>query len=98
MEDVRILQRKRQQEDDVGENRKDDKQSFDNNDKSGELPRTLKFNHYTALNALRVKVLEEALMLNFSHSERNHLQKTQTKGRTVISIRTTNILQKNALR
>ncbi|WVY94050.1 hypothetical protein V8G54_033138 [Vigna mungo] len=61
MEDMRISQRKRQQEADVCGGRKDGKRPFDNNDKSGELPRTFKFDHFTVLNAPRAKVLEEAL-------------------------------------
>ncbi|XP_017428539.1 uncharacterized protein LOC108336576 [Vigna angularis] len=61
MEEMRISQRKRQQEADVGGGRRDDKQPFDNNDKSTELPRTFKFNHYTTLSAPRAKVLEEAI-------------------------------------
>ncbi|WVZ20065.1 hypothetical protein V8G54_007387 [Vigna mungo] len=55
MEEMRISQRKRQQEADVGGSRKDDKRRFDNNDKNGDLPRTFKFNHYTTLNAPRAK-------------------------------------------
>ncbi|XP_047169208.1 uncharacterized protein LOC124837789 [Vigna umbellata] len=61
MEEMRISQRKRQQEADVGESRMDGKRPFDNNDKSGELPRTFKFNHYTTINAPTTKVLEESL-------------------------------------
>ncbi|XP_014524062.1 uncharacterized protein LOC106780299 [Vigna radiata var. radiata] len=61
MEEMRISQRKRQQEADVGGGRKDGKRLFGNSDKSGELPRTFKFNHFTALNAPREKVLKEAL-------------------------------------
>ncbi|XP_014506181.1 uncharacterized protein LOC106765928 [Vigna radiata var. radiata] len=61
MEDMRISQRKRQREADVGGGRKDDKRPFGNNDKSGELPRTFKFDHFTTLNAPRAKVLEQAL-------------------------------------
>ncbi|XP_017413262.1 uncharacterized protein LOC108324847 [Vigna angularis] len=61
MEEMRLSQRKRQREADVSESRRDDKRPFDSNDKSGELPRTFKFHHYTTLNAPRAKVLEEAL-------------------------------------
>ncbi|XP_017413243.1 uncharacterized protein LOC108324826 [Vigna angularis] len=61
MEEMRLSQRKRQQEADVGGSRKDGKQPFDNNDKNRELPRPFKFHHYTTLNAPRAKVLEEAL-------------------------------------
>ncbi|KOM31234.1 hypothetical protein LR48_Vigan01g078900 [Vigna angularis] len=41
---------------------------------------------------------KKPLTLNFSHSERNQLLKTQTRGRTVISIRIVAIPQRNALR
>ncbi|XP_014492626.1 uncharacterized protein LOC106755041 [Vigna radiata var. radiata] len=61
MEEMQISQRKRQQEVDEGGRRKDNKRPFGNNDKSGDLPRTFKFNHYTALNTPRAKVFEEAL-------------------------------------
>ncbi|XP_052728545.1 uncharacterized protein LOC128195325 [Vigna angularis] len=61
MEDLRISQRKQQQETEASGGRKDGKRPFDNNGKSGEFSRTFKFNHYTPLNTPRAKVLEEAL-------------------------------------
>ncbi|XP_017410223.2 uncharacterized protein LOC108322592 [Vigna angularis] len=61
MEEMRLSQRKRQQEADVGRSRKDGKRPLDNNDKNRELPRPFKFHHYTTLNAPRAKVLEEDL-------------------------------------
>ncbi|XP_014524405.1 uncharacterized protein LOC106780622 [Vigna radiata var. radiata] len=66
MEDMRILQRKKQQEVSTSGNQKEGKQLFNSSDKSGgtfhkDFIRTPRYNHYTALKAPEVKVLEEAL-------------------------------------
>ncbi|XP_017428934.2 uncharacterized protein LOC108337007 [Vigna angularis] len=66
MEDMRISQRKKQQEVSAGGNKKESRQSFNNNDRNGDtfhkdFVRTPMYNHYTPLNAPRVKVLEETL-------------------------------------
>ncbi|XP_017408192.1 uncharacterized protein LOC108321059 [Vigna angularis] len=60
MEEMRLSQKKRQQEGDTGGSGKDGKRPFGNNDKNREFPRPFKFHHYTTLNAPRAKVLEEA--------------------------------------
>ncbi|XP_014503358.1 uncharacterized protein LOC106763706 [Vigna radiata var. radiata] len=66
MEDMRISQRRQQHEFEAGGKRKDNKQTFNNHDKSkdfshSDFVRTPRFNHYTTFNAPRAKVLEEAL-------------------------------------
>ncbi|XP_017438372.1 uncharacterized protein LOC108344437 [Vigna angularis] len=60
MEEMRLSQKKRQQEGDAGGSGKDSKRPFGNNNKNRESPRPFKFHHYTTLNAPRAKVLEEA--------------------------------------
>ncbi|XP_017432042.1 uncharacterized protein LOC108339421 [Vigna angularis] len=70
MEEMRLSQRKRQQESDVGRRRKDGKRPFDNSDKSREFPRPFKVHHYTTLNAPRAKVLEEALSVELITPQR----------------------------
>ncbi|XP_017423499.2 uncharacterized protein LOC108332697 [Vigna angularis] len=66
MEDMQILQRKKQQEVSTSGSKKEGRQSFSSSDKNGgtfhkDFIRTPRYNHYTPLNAPRVKVLEEAL-------------------------------------
>ncbi|XP_017416493.1 uncharacterized protein LOC108327283 [Vigna angularis] len=60
MEEMRLTQKKRQQEREAGGSGKDGKRPFGNNDKNKEFPRPFKFHHYTTLNTPRAKVLEEA--------------------------------------
>ncbi|XP_017408339.1 uncharacterized protein LOC108321180 [Vigna angularis] len=66
MEDMRISQRKKQQEVYAGGNKKESRQTFNSSDNNGgtfhkDFVRTTRYNHYTPLNTPRVKVLEEAL-------------------------------------
>ncbi|XP_017438220.1 uncharacterized protein LOC108344267 [Vigna angularis] len=97
MEEMRISQRNQQHEDDVGGKRRDNKQTFSDNDRGGgsrpkDLPRMPEFRHYTAINAPRAKILEEALstellLVRKLHSPKNadggrHCQNHQNLGHT----------------
>ncbi|XP_047164522.1 uncharacterized protein LOC124833988 [Vigna umbellata] len=86
MEEMRILQRNQQQEDDVGGKRRDNRQTFGDNDRGGrsrpkDLPRMPEFDHYTAINAPRAKILEEALSVELLLVRKLHSPKNVDGGR-----------------
>ncbi|XP_017428739.1 uncharacterized protein LOC108336801 [Vigna angularis] len=85
-EDMRMSKRKQQQEADVGGKRKDNRQTFDDSDKGGgsrpkDFPRVPKFDHYTAINAPRAKILAEALGAELFSVRKHHSHKNADGGK-----------------
>ncbi|XP_047179987.1 uncharacterized protein LOC124846676 [Vigna umbellata] len=86
IEDMRSSREKRQQKASASGIRKDDRRSFDGNDKGGDprlkdFPRAPKFEHYTAVNAPRAKILEEALSVELLSVRKLHSPKNVDGGK-----------------
>ncbi|XP_047153449.1 uncharacterized protein LOC124824968 [Vigna umbellata] len=86
MGDMRMSQRKQQQEADVGGKRRNDRQTFDDKDRGGgsrpkDLPRMPKFDHYTAIKTPRAKILEETLNAKLLSVMKLHSPKNVDGGR-----------------
>ncbi|XP_017431985.1 uncharacterized protein LOC108339357 [Vigna angularis] len=83
---IRNSREKQQHEASADGIRKDGRQSFGGNDKGGDprpkdFPRTPKFDHYTAVNAPRAKILEEALRTEHLSVRKLHSPKNVDEGK-----------------